>query len=254
MLINLRTRLAHSLRSLLPSPFESAIGAAPFVDIDHLIPVERRIVVVAPHPDDEVIGCGGMLAAAAERGNSVALIAVTDGEACYPPTPGCTRQQLAAMRRAESMEALQRLGVVPVSVTRLGLPDGAVPEHMHVLVQHLRRLLRPDDIVISTWRHDGHVDHDAVGAATAAAADSRGARLIEVPIWAWHRSAGAESHLRGSKIQRIALTTRWEMRKEYALAAYASQVRPAAPLPRVPALPGELIASWLRNWETAIVE
>lgn len=254
MLSNLRTRLAQSLRSLLPGPFESAISAAPFVDIDQLIPPEHRIVVVAPHPDDEVIGCGGMLAAASERNNPVALIAVTDGEACYAPTPGCTRQQLAAMRRAESMEALQRLGVTPVSVTRLGLPDGGVDEQRQVLVQHLRRLLQPGDIVISTWRHDGHVDHDAVGMAAAEAADSRGAKLIEVPIWAWHRSSGAEVHLRKAKIQRIALTTRWAMRKEYALAAYASQVRPAAPLPRVPALPNELITGWLRNWETAIVE
>lgn len=253
MPLTLRAKIANSLRALRPSRFECKIAAAPFIDIETLIPAERRVVVIAPHPDDEVLGCGGIMLAAAERGNPLVMIGVTDGEACYPPSPGCTRQQLAAMRRAESMEALRRLGILPAAVTRLGLPDGEVHRHGQVLSQQLRRLLRPEDIVITTWRHDGHADHDAVGLYAADAADARGARLIEVPIWAWHWPANEQSPIERMRARRVALDTRAEVRKQYALAAYASQLRPPAPLPSNPALPQQLLARWLRDWETVIV-
>lgn len=252
MALKLRTRMARSLQQLFPTRFHNELATAPLVEFEMLVPPEHRIVVVAPHPDDEVIGCGGILAAAAEHHNPVALIAVTDGEACYAPSPHWTRQQMAATRRAESMEALHRLGITPVAINRLGLPDGEVRQHTRVLVQQLCHLLRPGDVVITTWRHDGHEDHDVVGGAAAEAADMRGAKLLEVPIWAWHRPA-EELLNHGIKAQRLALTTRWAVRKQYALDAYASQVRPPAPLPRDPALPPELMSSWLRNWETVIV-
>lgn len=253
MPLTLRMRFANAVRSLVPSRFDNEIFAAPFVDFETLVPAGHRVVVIAPHPDDEVIGCGGLLAAAAERNNPMALIAVTDGEACYPPSLYCSRQQLASIRRAESMEALHRLGVAPTAVSRLGLPDGEVHKHTQVLARQLHRLLRPGDIVVTTWRHDGHSDHDTVGRVAAEAADARAAKLIEVPIWAWHRPASEQLHIRSVHAQRLALTTRWEVRKEYALAAYASQVRPPAPLPRAPALPRQLLASWLRDWEAVFV-
>jgi LmbE family N-acetylglucosaminyl deacetylase len=250
MLSTIRMRLANSLKELHPGHLRNELSATPFVDFATLIPPGHRIVVVAPHPDDEVIGCGGLLAAAAERNdNPVALIAVTDGEACYPPSRHCTRQQLAAIRRAESMEALTRLGLTPASIARLGLPDGEVRKNSKILVQQLQRLLRPADVVITTWRHDGHADHDAVGAVAAGRPHQRGAQLIEVPIWAWHRPAVGELRSRGVRASRLALTTRWEVRKEYALEAYASQVRPPAPLPSYPALAPHLLGSWLRDWE-----
>ncbi|HSB98054.1 MAG TPA: PIG-L family deacetylase, partial [Spongiibacteraceae bacterium] len=232
----IRTIFENSLSAIRPSHFDNAIAAAPFVDISTLIPMGRRIVVIAPHPDDEVLGCGGILAAAAERNNPVALIAVTDGEACYPASPNCTAQQLAAIRRAESMEGLRRLGLLPTEIKRLGVPDGEIEKHAGLLAQRLQHLLRPDDVVITTWRFDGHSDHDTVGQIAAEVADARAATLLEMPIWAWHTPPRMRERLLDVKVQHLALTTRWDVRKKYALAAYASQVRPPAPLPRAPAL------------------
>jgi LmbE family N-acetylglucosaminyl deacetylase len=249
----LRTLFESSLRAFQPSHFDNEIAAAPFIDIDTLIPAQRRIVVVAPHPDDEVLGCGGILAAAAERGNPVALIAVTDGEACYPPSRNCTAQQLAALRRSESMEALRRLGLMPTEIKRLGLPDGEVKKHAQRLTQMLRHLLHPADIVLTTWRFDGHGDHEIVGRIAAEVADSIGATLIETPIWAWHAPPEEKARVLCVNARRVALTTRWHVRKKYALAAYASQVRPPAPLPRSPALSPKLLTSWLRDWETIFI-
>ena len=47
-------------------------------------PDSGRVVVVAPHPDDEVLGAGGALASLAARGTRVLLVAVTEGEASTP--------------------------------------------------------------------------------------------------------------------------------------------------------------------------
>ena len=47
-------------------------------------PDSGRVVVVAPHPDDEVLGAGGALASLAVRGARLLLVAVTDGEASDP--------------------------------------------------------------------------------------------------------------------------------------------------------------------------
>jgi LmbE family N-acetylglucosaminyl deacetylase len=70
-------------------------------------------VVVAPHPDDEILGCGGLLRHAAEQGMEVRVVAVTDGEACYPDEHWWTPERLRSARRAELAAALGELGIRP---------------------------------------------------------------------------------------------------------------------------------------------
>ena len=78
-------------------------------------------VIVAPHPDDETLGAGGLIAAQRSRGFAVRVAAVTDGEKAYSDVPG-----LAAMREREQTDALQRLSVPTECITRFRLPDGNV--------------------------------------------------------------------------------------------------------------------------------
>lgn len=86
-----------------------------------------RIVVVAPHPDDEVLGIGGSLALWVAQGSEVLVVAVTDGEGSHPGSPTLTPQDLAVRRDAERRRALAALGLgARAEVVRLGLPDGAV--------------------------------------------------------------------------------------------------------------------------------
>lgn len=81
----------------------------------------RRALVLAPHPDDEVLGCGGMIAFHAERGDSPVVIYLSDG-AAGDPTGGT--HDLAAVRRAEASAALRVLGVERSE--HFGFPDGAL--------------------------------------------------------------------------------------------------------------------------------
>ncbi|MCT1873801.1 bifunctional PIG-L family deacetylase/class I SAM-dependent methyltransferase [Brevibacterium luteolum] len=157
------------------------------------------LLIVAPHPDDEIAGAGGLFAAALDAGIPVRLAAVTDGEGSHPPE-AIDPAELAAIRRGETDAALQVLADAaghPVPpVTRLSIPDGAVAEHEEVLAGRLAELL--DELPTGTWiaaplRTDGHPDHDAAGrAAFAAAATRPTCPVVEYPVWLWQHTAPAD--------------------------------------------------------------
>src|SRR5437763_13491187 len=77
-----------------------------------------RVVVVAPHPDDETLALGGFLQIAARTADAVMLLAVTDGEASHPRSTTMTRDALRARRVAERGTALERLGLSRAHVVR----------------------------------------------------------------------------------------------------------------------------------------
>lgn len=196
--------------------------ALPRVAARALVPPGRRIAVVAPHPDDEVLMVGGLLAQLATAGRPMLVVAVTDGEASHPGSQTWSRARLARTRPAESALALQRLGA-DASVARLGLPDGGVAAHTGPLVARLQALLRPDDAVFTTWRLDGHPDHEATAHATRHVARACGARLYEVPVWGWHWAAVGDVRMPWSRAQLVPLPRPALRRKRAAMDAFATQ-------------------------------
>jgi LmbE family N-acetylglucosaminyl deacetylase len=87
----------------------------------------RRVLVVAPHPDDESLGCGGLIATLAWKGAAFRFVFVTDGGASHRHSQSWPRPRLAARREAEATEALRRLGVGAETRLFLGLADAAMP-------------------------------------------------------------------------------------------------------------------------------
>ena len=85
------------------------------------VPPMRPTVVIAPHPDDETLGAGGLIATQRRRGVPVIVVAVTNGEAAYPGACG-----LGEVRRAEQQLAVAELGVDCTEVSSMHLPDGNV--------------------------------------------------------------------------------------------------------------------------------
>lgn len=192
--------------------------------MESYLPLGVRMVVVAPHPDDEVLACGGLMAMHLARGGDVFVIAVTDGEASHAASPLWDAQSLAATRCAESIKGLRLLGLGDVTVHRLGMPDGQVAQNTLDLSLQLQRVLHPADVVITTWRKDGHPDHDATGLAASLACSSVGCRLLEAPVWMWHWAAPADTLVPWERLQRLQLTPQARVRKQAALFAHASQL------------------------------
>lgn len=191
------------------------------------LPRSARLVVVAPHPDDEVLACGGLVAMHQAQGGEVAVLAVSDGEASHADSPLWPAQAMAAIRRAERIAGLQELGVSETVVTRLALPDGSVAHHTLRLALKLQWLLRPQDVVVTTWRLDGHPDHEATGFAASLACSVVRCRLIEAPVWMWHWASPGEPFVPWHRLQRLPLTPQAHERKQASLAAHASQLDPS---------------------------
>ena len=143
-------------------------------------PTTAPMLIVAPHPDDETLGAGGLIAAQRARDVDVTVAAVTDGERAYPD------EGLAALRRPEQTAALARLGVAADKIIRFGLPDSDVTSHEHTLLERLQPLITNNTHVIAPWVNDFHPDHTACGRAAEQIARQVGAKLTFYFFWTWH--------------------------------------------------------------------
>ena len=207
------------------------------------------MVVVAPHPDDEVLGFGGLMQLVAAQGNPVLLIAVTDGEASHPDSTLWPAARLLQMRPMETSFALDTLGMPSVQVVRLGLRDGAVSGNVPALCATLRHLFTEDDVVFVPWILDGHPDHEACNLASSAAAAACGARQVETPIWGWHWATPAAAQMPWQRARKLILPPLIRDRKSCAVQCYLSQIEPDASTGRQPILGANTLAHLLRSYE-----
>lgn len=188
----------------------------------------RRLVVVAPHPDDEILACGALLHAHMAAGGAAAIVAVTDGEASHAADGSWNAAALGALRRDESARGLRELGAAQVPVERLGLPDGRVAAREAALARQLSRLLRTGDVVVTTWRLDGHPDHEACGRAAATACAEHSCRLLEAPVWMWHWARPGHPQIPWPMLCAVDASAGALACKARALARHASQLAPRA--------------------------
>lgn len=225
------------------------LGALPVATLEALVPQGSRAVVVAPHPDDEVLGAGGLMAQLAQTGRELLIVPVTDGTASHPGSRRWPPERLAQERPLETVRALTLLGLSRIRLHRLGLPDGGLAAMESALAWQLAHQLRPSDVVITTWRQDGHPDHEATGRACAEACAQSGARLIEMPVWAWHWARPADPRLPWSRACRLPLSPEVEQRKRLAVRAFTSQTRPDPSSEVSCVLPPSALARVLRPFE-----
>ncbi len=140
------------------------------------LPSFGRVLVVAPHPDDESLGCGGTMALLADTGASVTILTATDGES----TMGATGppEQTARLRRAEAERAAAAVGAAP---RFLGLTDGGLAEQRAELTAALRTTIAElePEAVFAPWPLDDGSDHRAVADALADAVDN----ASETQVW-----------------------------------------------------------------------
>lgn len=192
---------------------------------------DSSIVVLAAHPDDESLGAGGLIAAAAGAGHRVVVLVASDGEGSHPDAVSLSADQLRTVRRVEVAEATRRLGS-RVELVLLGLPDGQLADWQQAIGQAVRDALGPGPAwLVTTWQDDGHPDHAACDQAAVAVASQRpDVRHFSYPIWWWHwaRPDAASPEQRGAA-RRFPLSKAAHEAKAAALASYRSQTVPLGP-------------------------
>jgi N-acetylglucosamine malate deacetylase 1 len=139
----------------------------------------NNVIVVAAHPDDETIGCGGALRQHVLAGDRVSVIFLTSGEAGGHgiDDPGGTRER-------EGREAAAILGISEIEFW--GEPDGqlkatrATVERLSQAVEHSRA-----SVVYAPHRNDDHPDHRCASRIVrrALAGTSHRAQLLQYEIW-----------------------------------------------------------------------
>jgi LmbE family N-acetylglucosaminyl deacetylase len=227
------------------------LAALPVVAVDELIPPGSRLAIVAPHPDDEVLGCGGLLAQLAARNTPISIVAVTDGEGSHPNSTRWPVTRLREIRQQESRMALHCLGVPAQHIewTRLHLVDSGVAQDESRLLAQLEQALAACSHVITTWRADGHCDHDVVGRVTATAAERMGATLYEMPVWAWHWATPEDPRIPWARACKISLDEQTLARKQSALRAHRSQLLPDPSTGAPPILTERTLARFAQPYE-----
>lgn len=191
-----------------------------------------RVLVVAPHPDDETLGCGGLIARLVAAGSLVHTVFVTDGGASHPRSRAWPRSKLAALREREATDALAALGAGNSPRTFLRLCDAAMPplgttafaEARDALAKILAAL-RPD-LVILPWRRDPHCDHrDGWRLAREALRQSgQDPATLEYAIWLEELGAPEDFPVAG-EVEEVRVDVGPAVRaKRSALAAHRSQI------------------------------
>ncbi|WP_218221195.1 bifunctional PIG-L family deacetylase/class I SAM-dependent methyltransferase [Nesterenkonia sp. Act20] len=244
------------------------------------------LLVVAPHPDDEVLGAAALIAAAVRGRSPVKILAATDGTGSHPPST-IPADQLAEIRTAESETALEELrSLIPrgraepggpehqggptdlsdhsgMERIRLRLPDGELAVHVESLTEAIGAALLPmpsGTLIAAPLSHDGHPDHDACGEAATAAATQHNAPLVQYPVWLWLHSTPPEttsptqtrSPVPWAAARSIPIDAELAEVRSRAVAAFASQLgtalgSPVDRRPGEPVLTATMLATVLRD-------
>ena len=183
----------------------------------------RSAVVIAAHPDDEVLGAGATMCLLAAAGARLRLVSITDGEASHP---GIADPQVLARRRlGETAAALHVLGARAADVIQLRLPDTGLAGRESEITELLRNLTTGFDVCLAPWDQDVHADHEAAGRAARAASQ----RTLFYPVWMWHWAFPGDPRVPWDRAVRVPLPPWVAALKRRAIDCFPSQLedRPA---------------------------
>lgn len=231
--------------------------ALPFAAPEALLGVGTPLVL-APHPDDESLGCGGLIAACCAMGRPPIVVVLTDGAGSHPNSVVFPPARLVALRAAETRAALTALGLPPSRLHVMGLPDGQVPRAgpaMEHAAAALAEIAQRGGVgtILCTWEHDPHPDHVAAHAIAARAATLVGARLLSYPVWGWALPPRRRLEVGPIAGARLDITAQLPAKRR-AIAAHASQHGTlVADDPRGFRLPATLLAALDQPFEVFLV-
>jgi LmbE family N-acetylglucosaminyl deacetylase len=225
------------------------------VDIESIF-CHGRTVILAPHPDDESLGCGGMIAELCRIGRPPLVMVVTDGSGSHPNSSHVRTQALRRLREREAGDALWRLGLTdPSALVFMRLRDTAAPHEgpdFDRAVSRIAAFATGCATICAPWGHDPHCDHQAAHLMACAVAAQTGMRHLAYPVWGWTLPGGTS--LPGAHVQGWRLDIRRAMpAKKSAIAAHRSQLGGIIDDPGGFILPPALLEACERPYEVFLI-
>jgi len=143
-----------------------------------------RVLIISPHPDDEVLGCGGLITKLNRRNKEVFIIYLTKGENCNPKIK---QEILIEKRRILSKKALIEVNQPMNQVYYLDFLDGKIKE-TDTEVDKLRTLcnqINPDAIFVPHLL-EGWNDHINANLIIKSLIKGESIKIFEYCVWFWY--------------------------------------------------------------------
>lgn len=152
---------------------------------------EGRVVVVAPHPDDEVMGCGGLIQHLLIQGEDVHVVLLTGGESSHVGCCDVDPVMLKNVRRDLALSIGQHLGLRVENIHFLDYPDGGIVKS-HRQTHELCTLIGSLDpkVVFVPHAAEGWPDHVNVARIVMSMVDEH-VSIYEYCVWFWYYNVWA---------------------------------------------------------------
>jgi LmbE family N-acetylglucosaminyl deacetylase/protein-L-isoaspartate O-methyltransferase len=231
-----------------------SLDNAPLLNIEGLYRDLGKVMIVAPHPDDESLGCGGLIAQLRAQNAEVSILFMTNGEASHPNSIVYPPNKLAELRKREANRAAEILGVKEDRLIFLNAGDGRLQnlENEDKVVEQLAVIInneKPDTLFIP-WRRDHHSDHLATNKLVYKATKEMELLIAEYPVWLWKKGRVEDWPKNGEVLPYKLPVKSVKTRKFEAIMAHASQTtRLINDDPEGFILTQELLQPFLREYE-----
>lgn len=224
-MIGLSNGLKDFVRRTRARALRARTGHLPELDL-----MGRRVLIVAPHPDDEALGCGGLIARLCAAGCAPEVVILTRGEGSHAGCCDISGEDIARARAELTSKAARHLGLREARISRLWYSDGGVPasDLSGQLARIVGAMKVKPEVVLVPHRGEGWPDHlnAAALAREALSVNDICAEVYEYCVWMWYYNVRNPDWKNGFKVRMSS--------EEYAakLAAAREYILPEAPCGR----------------------
>lgn len=185
-------------------------------------------LIVAPHADDESLGCGGIISLLRKYDQKVYILLLSDGTLSHPNSQKYPADKLMELREGELIEAAEILNVEAENIIFCRYRDREVPhekspnfEEAVAGISKVLQVLNPQSIFVP-WRRDPHPDHQAAFQLINASS-TQNAKIYEYPIWL-HELGQPEDQPKSEEVMQFRVNIGSVLeKKEKAIRAHRSQ-------------------------------
>jgi LmbE family N-acetylglucosaminyl deacetylase len=161
----------------------------PLGTIDHILGSGCGLII-APHPDDESLGCGGLITECCQSGRPPVVVFLTDGAMSHPASKRFPRERLVEVREQEAIAAAACLGLTRERLVFLRTPDTQAPREGDELARVVKEIVGLINRfrcsrVLAPWQFDPHCDHEAAAWIAEGVAVRSGISHVAYPVWGW---------------------------------------------------------------------
>jgi LmbE family N-acetylglucosaminyl deacetylase len=210
---------------------------------------EGNALVIAPHPDDETLGCGSTIARFVAQGRKVRIIAIYQGSN-FPVSKILSPDKIALMRCSELIKGMACLGLKRENIIFFNYPDTSTQENIKEIAYNIAQQIKIFDpgIIFSTHEKDYHPHHNAVAIATKLAIKKISFKGIYYNYVIWYNPFQALNYLLTLKHVKVRTGEYLDLKKS-AIKEHRSQLENLTGEKDWKGLPSEFVLRFLKPFE-----